>query len=93
MNSCKICNRKGCIAELLRKLCEISGNCFEDFDKIPHNNNTDLILSKYIAKESIKKTKIMYNFLKKHNLLSEEMENKYKNLNIKKKDDVEWEEK
>lgn len=80
MEPCRVCNRKGCIADLLRKLCELDGNTFEDFDKIPHNRETDEHLSKYIADESVKKTKALYDFMKEHNLLTAEMEEKYRQL-------------
>ena len=77
MEPCRVCNREGCVADLLRKLCELSGNTFDDFGKIPHDEETDVHLSKYIADESAKKTRVLYNFMKEHNLLTKEMEEKY----------------
>lgn len=76
METCKICNRLGCIAQLCLDLNEKNK---EWFYNIPHNNDTDLILVKELNRKAGENAKWLYNWFKENNLFTEEHEKGYKN--------------
>ncbi len=79
MNICKKCNRPECIAQLCLVLGEITE---QDFYNISHNKDNDLILVKYMLESITKRTKKIHDYLKKEGLLSEKLDQEYKELNI-----------